>query len=219
MRLWQSSLLIGSLLVVACAEAQVNDWGPTYGVGLSFPVEQLFLFGPANTCYAVQCSTDCAKWTTLAVLNPTVWPAQASLTVTQQTVFFRSAVLGTWSVGGFTEALDLRRDFGAVGDGIADDTAAVQAMFNSTLVHSNAVVFVPPGSYRLTQTCTLGNGTDGMAPHLVLLGLDPSKTIFQWAGAGTGPVFQFSDCSPEFGGITIQAPTSAGSGIIYTASQ
>jgi hypothetical protein len=139
--------------------------------------------------------------------------------LTQQVAFFRSAALSTWSIGGFTEALDLQRDFGAVGNGIADDTGALQAMLNSTLVHSNAVVFVPPGSYRLTQTCTLGNGGDTMQPRLVMVGLDASKTIFVWTGKGAGPMFQFVGRAPEFGGISIKIPGGQVTGIVYTSSQ
>jgi hypothetical protein len=167
----------------------------------------------------VQSSSDSTNWITVAVLNPTVWPAQASITVTQNTAFFRSAVLSTWSTGGFSEALDLRKDFGAIGNGVADDTAAVQAMLNSTQVHSNAVVFVSPGTYRLTQTCKLGQDTEAIQPRLVLLGLDPSSTVFKWAGSGTGPMFQFTGCSPEFGGISMQIPNSQVTGIVHTAPQ
>jgi hypothetical protein len=213
------SFMFALILGGAFANAQGYGWAPQYSVGLSSPLAQLSLCGPLNTCYAVQSSTDFTNWTTLAVLNPTIWPAQASLTVTQDTTFFRSAVLGTWSLGGFSEALDLRRDFGAIGNGRADDTSALQAVFNSTQVHSNAVVFVPPGTYQLTQTCTLGNDTGGIAPRLVLIGLDASKTIFRWNGSGNGPIFQFTGCSPEFAGICIQTTNSQVSAIAYTASQ
>src|SRR5262245_27921431 len=109
------------MLSAGFAQAQSDGWGPQYSVGLSCPPGQLSLYGPLNTCYAVQSSSDSTNWTTAAIINPTVWPAQASLTVTQNTAFFRSAVLGTWSVGGFSEAFDLRRDFGAIGNGVADD--------------------------------------------------------------------------------------------------
>ncbi|AWK87642.1 glycosyl hydrolase family 28-related protein [Azospirillum thermophilum] len=45
------------------------------------------------------------------------------------------------------------RDFGAVGDGLADDTLAIQAALTSaTAVH------VPPGRYRIANTLTVGHG-------------------------------------------------------------
>ncbi len=46
--------------------------------------------------------------------------------------------------------LDVRRDFGAVGDGESDDTDAIQAAIDRTESISNAVVFFPEGSYRVT---------------------------------------------------------------------
>jgi hypothetical protein len=211
--------LLRFILTAASARAQLDGWGPQYSVSLSCPLAQLYLNGPLNTCYAVQSSKDSTNWTTMAVLNPTVWPAQASLTVTQDVAFFRSAVLSTWSTGGFSEAFDLRKDFGAIGNGVADDTAAVQAMLNSTQLHSNAVVFVPPGTYRLSQTCTLENDNAGMAPRLVVVGLDASRTSFRWVGSETNSMFQFTGCSPEFSGISIEAPNAQVAAIVFSASQ
>ena len=45
------------------------------------------------------------------------------------------------------------RDFGAVGDGIADDTLAIQ-----TALTAATAVFVPPGIYRVTATLPVGYG-------------------------------------------------------------
>lgn len=47
------------------------------------------------------------------------------------------------------------KDFGAVGNGTTDDTAAIQAAFNSGLKN----ILIPQGTYRITSTLTLsGNG-------------------------------------------------------------
>lgn len=45
------------------------------------------------------------------------------------------------------------RDFGAVGDGVANDTAAIQAAINAT--PSGATLLVNPGNYRLTAELTI----------------------------------------------------------------
>ena len=45
------------------------------------------------------------------------------------------------------------KDFGAVGDGLVDDTLALQAALTSA-----RAVFVPPGTYRIANTLTLGYG-------------------------------------------------------------
>lgn len=56
------------------------------------------------------------------------------------------------------------RDFGAVGDGEADDTAALRRA-----VAEAKVVYLPAGTYRLTDTLALGAET-------VLVGLHPRET-------------------------------------------
>jgi hypothetical protein len=46
------------------------------------------------------------------------------------------------------------KDFGAVGDGVADDTAAIQAAINATLVPSGGSLYFPTGTYRITASLT-----------------------------------------------------------------
>lgn len=49
------------------------------------------------------------------------------------------------------------KDFGAVGDGVADDTAAIQAAINA-----HGMVYVPSGSYKLTSTLILSSSYQGL---------------------------------------------------------
>lgn len=59
------------------------------------------------------------------------------------------------------------KDFGAVGDGIADDTAAIQAAINAAIYNNNLNtadglklrVYIPGGIYRITDTIHIGYGT------------------------------------------------------------
>ena len=48
------------------------------------------------------------------------------------------------------------KDFGAVGDGVADDTAAIQAAFNYAAIIGGLCVHLPTGNYRTTATITCG---------------------------------------------------------------
>lgn len=74
------------------------------------------------------------------------------------------------------------KDFGAIGNGIADDTAAIQAAHNTS-----KPIYYPAGTYRVTSTITISSG------QFVMLG-DSSATIL----VGTdnlAPVFSVSNCS------------------------
>jgi hypothetical protein len=50
------------------------------------------------------------------------------------------------------------KDFGAVGDGVTNDTAAIQATLNAASPASTTVLF-PPGTYVVSSTLTAGNST------------------------------------------------------------
>ena len=203
---------------VLCMFIFARSGAQSHYLELSLTDHTLAVCGADNACYAIESSCDLTNWTPVAVSNPTVNPVPASLTTTQKTVFFRTVVVGSSSVGMFNKVLDLRADFGAAGNGTNDDTPAIQAALNSALVYSNAVVFVAPGTYRLTQKCSLpGGGTNGIQSRPVLVGVDPSRTIFLWGGAGGGPMFQFVGCSPQFGGISFQSADPQVASVIYSA--
>jgi hypothetical protein len=90
------------------------------------------------------------------------------------------------------------KDFGAVGDGVADDTAAIQAAIDYVIynvgsgvpVNHPGAVFMPGGTYRTTDTIHLGYGETF---HSVRLYGDGRKYRAENLFRGTAIVPDFND--------------------------
>lgn len=90
----------------------------------------------------------------------------------------------TAQLGLFAEIAVNVREFGAVGDGVADDTTAIQAAIDAAEAGSIKTVVMPPGSYRITDTIEHRAG-------VVVRGAgSPTTTIVQSSGAS--PVWRFA---------------------------
>ena len=61
------------------------------------------------------------------------------------------------------------KDFGAIGDGVADDTKAIQAAIEKTV---RGAIYFPPGRYVITDFIRIEKS------NLVLRGAGPAKTVF-----------------------------------------
>lgn len=85
-------------------------------------------------------------------------------------------------VGPFASWANLKRDYGAKGDGQADDTTALQkALDDLKLDNKPKVLYLPAGTYRITQ------GLQMISHYGVgVIGEDPDTTIIKWDGAPGG---------------------------------
>lgn len=106
--------------------------------------------------------------------------------------------------GPFASWKNLKTDFGAVGDGKADDTAAFKAGLESLAEHGKAkpgasyVLYLPAGTYRITAPLVWENRL-GVA----LLGEDPARTIVRYDGpAGEAMLTCHGVSYSKFGRIT-----------------
>ena len=69
----------------------------------------------------------------------------------------------------------------AAGDGIADDTAAIQAALNTA--GNGITIYFPPGTYKVTGGLTLNGGTSHFGVNLIGHG---RSTTLAWYGASGG---------------------------------
>jgi len=85
-------------------------------------------------------------------------------------------------VGPFSSWTNVRTQHSAAGDGVADDTSALQSALDRLAGDSGSpVVFVPAGSYRITRSLSLNYGL-GVA----IIGEDPERTRIVWDGPDDG---------------------------------
>lgn len=71
------------------------------------------------------------------------------------------------------------KDYGAVGNGVVDDTAAIQAAINACATAGGGVVFFPPGTYAVTQL------TINAQSNVQLLGSGTSSELLWAFNAGS----------------------------------
>jgi hypothetical protein len=87
------------------------------------------------------------------------------------------------------------KDFGAVGNGVADDTLAIQAAINFCASRNGGYVNIPSGVYKISNTISIttsnikiiGNGGDFL--HDAGIGTDGATKII-WAGSSGGTMVE-----------------------------
>lgn len=96
------------------------------------------------------------------------------------------------------DKLDLRKDFGAAGDGIADDTTAVQQYLNRA-TDCRRTAYFPPGTFRIRGTIRLPNDASVYGGNFVKLDSDGAEPIFYVPSETTGAMLwrQWPEASPK----------------------
>lgn len=79
--------------------------------------------------------------------------------------------------------------FGATGDGVTDDTAAIQAAINSLEQDNDyrgGVLYFPAGRYRCTSTLVFTAYAAGFVHNIIARGDGPQSTFLDFSSAGAG---------------------------------
>ncbi|MEI6946634.1 glycosyl hydrolase family 28-related protein [Paraflavisolibacter sp. H34] len=116
-----------------------------------------------------------------------LWCTLSALFSFSQTVYTHPA-LDDEFIGPFPSWLNVKA-YGAVGDGKADETAAIQAAFNAigNSTSTSSVVYLPAGTYRITGTLRINNKI-----NISVIGQDPATTRIVWAGARGGTMLELN---------------------------
>jgi hypothetical protein len=93
------------------------------------------------------------------------------------------------------------KDFGAKGDGVTDDTAAIQAAINAAMTGTGANVYFPNGTYQVSSTLNIPNLVNG-------------KSVFYGSGAVinstfNGVLFNNESLWVSFRDLTLSGPGKA----------
>jgi len=89
-------------------------------------------------------------------------------------------------VGPFNSWLNAKTGYGAKGDGVTDDTAALQAALDAAANGTgNSTLYLPAGTYLITGTLTMNNHI-----NVSIVGAGPAATVIKWGGATHGTMMQ-----------------------------
>ncbi|MDP3699028.1 MAG: glycosyl hydrolase family 28-related protein [Nanoarchaeota archaeon] len=105
---------------------------------------------------------------------------------------------------------DVKKDYGAVGDGIADDTDKLQAALNDLQQMKYLVLYIPAGTYRITKTLTLPRDAQGWPLEVRIVGEDPATTKIVWDGPQGDSMFFYNPYYGSLARLTFDGKGKAG---------
>lgn len=146
----------------------------------------------------------------------TIPDAQATLVdpSTAQTARFSVPVDDMEVLAPFASWANVKRDFGAKGDGATDDTAALQKALDTIGRAGQAnVLYLPAGTYKITATLTWA-GNFSLVTGTTIIGESPGKTSVVWAGPPGGAMLvQNGGTFFRYSRITWNGMKTAGYGV------
>jgi len=113
-------------------------------------------------------------------------------------------------MGPFSSWANLKTLYGAKGDGITDDTQAIQNALNDLGKSGKpSVLYLGAGTYKITQTLNLTQ-----ARNVSIIGASPDSVNISWAGSSGGTMLNFQNsASTALERISFNGNNIAGTGL------
>ena len=119
-------------------------------------------------------------------------------------------------VGPLAGWTNVKTDYGALGDGQADDTAAIQRAFDDLRLHTQSnVLYFPAGTYRITNT--VGTRREGHTDCMgvTIVGEDPGRVRIRWDGPAGGTIVLYDAWYSRISRLTLDGAGKAGTALVY----
>jgi hypothetical protein len=119
-------------------------------------------------------------------------------------------------VGPFPSWRNVKADYGAVGDGIADDTTAIQSALSDLEVARNngwSVLYFPAGTYKITSTLTTKRTNSNAYTGCQILGEDPATTTLSWGSETAANMFDLDGWYLKVGRLSLDGNKVAVAGL------
>jgi hypothetical protein len=127
----------------------------------------------------------------LSLLMTTVLTAKMSPNLFLSISAAQSSQSPTLFYGPFDSWTNVKTVYGAKGDGVTDDTAALQRALNDlgkTTQGKASVLYLPAGTYRITNRLRLYQ-----VRNVAIIGESPDTVTLRWDGAGRGTMLLFEN--------------------------
>jgi hypothetical protein len=126
------------------------------------------------------------------------------------------ASTGEEFIGPFASWLNAKADFKCKGDGVADDTAALQRALDALRPYDGkGILYIPAGTYLITGTLYVRRSTDSESKDISILGEDPATTRLRWDGPTNGTMLNYGAWYAKMGRLTFDGAGVARTGIAH----
>jgi hypothetical protein len=120
----------------------------------------------------------------------------------------------------FPSWADVKRDYGASGDGQTDDTTALQKALDDLHREDRKffVLYLPAGTYRVTRTLILFREKHNQSKDVSIIGEDPATTTLRWDGPADGVMLDYGAWYSKLGRLTFDGRGKARTAIAHGKS-